>query len=450
MKIAVLGLGYVGSVSAACLAKAGHEIIGVDVEPTKLALIRQGRSPVTEPDLDASLSEAVGSGRLRVTQDAGEAVNESEVSLVCVGTPSRRNGSLDTTFLERVIQKVGRVLSRGSSYHVVAIRSTLLPGVLESHLIPLLELASGRSVGVDLGICVNPEFLREGSALRDFERPPFTIVGESDPRAGDVLVAMYAHLQAPVHRVKPDEASMVKYASNAFHALKVAFANELGALSQQLGVDGRRVMRIFCEDRDLNVSPRYLTPGFGFGGSCLPKDLRALTYVAKERDVAAPVLTSVLTSNDAHIRRVVDTILETGKRRVALLGLSFKNGSDDLRESPFVTLAEALLGKGIQLRICDPDVALGHLVGRNRAYIQERLPHVAQLMTDHWEEATRDAEVVIIGKRLGDTDRFSEVLRPGQTVIDLVGIELPGEVLRPWTAVTTDRSVYPRPTVIGS
>ena len=432
MRIAIFGLGYVGSVSAACLAATGHDVVGVDVDPQKLRLVSEGKSPVTEPDLDELLAQAVHAGRLRVTNDTARAVHESELSLVCVGTPSRKNGSLESTYLEHVVTEIGEALARRTDYHVVAIRSTLLPGVLESKLIPLLERASGRRVGVDLGVCVNPEFLREGSAIRDFKNPPFTIVGESDARAGDVLLKVYAHLDTPVHRVRPDEASMVKYASNAFHAVKVAFANEVGALSQQLGIDARRVMRIFCDDRDLNISPRYLQPGFGFGGSCLPKDLRALNYVAKEVDVATPLLGSVLASNDAHIRRVVDVVLESGKRRVALLGLSFKNGSDDLRESPFVTLAEALIGKGLALRVCDPDVALGQLVGRNRAYIEERLPHVAQLMDEDWEALAAGAEVVIIAKRLADPSRLAHAVRENQMVIDLVGIEGLPFALRPW------------------
>jgi GDP-mannose 6-dehydrogenase len=421
-------------VSAACLAAAGHEIFGVDVDRQKLALIAQGRSPVAEPGLEDLLRTAVESGRLRATDDTEQAVSASDMSLVCVGTPSRRNGSLESTFIERVVEQIGRALAGRSSYHVVVIRSTLLPGVVESVLIPLLERSSLRRVGRDFGVCVNPEFLREGSAIKDFERPPFTVVGEVDRRAGDLLLSAYAHLQAPIHRVRPDEASMVKYACNAFHATKVAFANEVGALSQQLGIDGRQVMRIFCEDRDLNISPRYLQPGFGFGGSCLPKDLRALNFVAKEFDVSTPLLSNVIASNDAHIRRVVDAVLDAGRPRVALLGLSFKKGSDDLRESPFVTLAEALIGKGLALRVCDPDVGLGQLIGRNQAYIQAHLPHVAQLMANDWEEITRAADVVIIAKRLVDATHLSRVLRPEQRVIDLVGVDVPGAVLRPWGA----------------
>lgn len=434
MRIAIFGLGYVGSVSAACLAAAGHEVTGVDVDPHKLALIRGGRSPVSEPGLDELLERMVGSGRVTVTDDTAAAVRGSDLSLVCVGTPSRRNGSLDTTYLERVVSQIGAALAQGSAYHVVAVRSTVLPGVVYSQLIPLLEQASGRQVGADVGMCVNPEFLREGSAIRDFERPPFTVIGEFDRRAGDVLLSAYAQLQAPVHRLLPDEASMVKYASNNFHAIKVAFGNEIGALSEQLGIDGQQVMRVFCEDRELNISPRYLRPGFGFGGSCLPKDLRAMNYVAKELDVHTPLLGSVLASNDAHIQRVVDTVLERPKRTVALIGLSFKVGSDDLRESPFVRLAEALIGKGVPLRVYDPDVAIGKVFGRNRVYIDEHLPHVAQLFGNSLTDVLQAADVVIVGKRVADIETLYARRRDGQTVIDLVGIAELGVVLRPWAS----------------
>ena len=443
MNIAIFGLGYVGSVSAACLAAAGHRVIGVDVDPYKLSLLQQGRAPVTEPGLDEILERVVREGRLTVTSDTAAAVRASEVSLICVGTPSRRNGSLESMFLERAIEGIGAALAGSNAYHVVAVRSTLLPGVLMSQLIPLLERASGRRVGEDVGVCVNPEFLREGSAIRDFEHPPFTVVGETDRRAGDVLLSVYSHLAAPTHRVLPDEASMVKYASNNFHAIKVAFANEIGALSQELGIDGRQVMRIFCEDRDLNISPRYLRPGFGFGGSCLPKDLRALTYVGRARDLTTPLLSSVLPSNEAHIARVVNTIIDAKSRRVGLLGLSFKDGSDDLRESPFVTLAETLIGKGLTLVICDPDVALGQLVGRNRAYIEEHLPHVAQLLTDDPEQLIRDSDVIVIGKRVLTAEQLTAALRADQTIIDLLGVDLGREVIRPWGRVSVDRSAAP-------
>jgi GDP-mannose 6-dehydrogenase len=438
MRIAVFGLGYVGSVSAACLAEAGHMVTGVDVDPVKLDLIRQGRSPVTEPDLDDLLGRGVAAGRITVTSDTRQAVSTSELSMICVGTPSRRNGSLESNYLERVLEEIGKALASSKDYHVVAVRSTLLPGVLVSHLIPILERASGRTVGRDVGVCVNPEFLREGSAIRDFLAAPFTIVGESDTRAGDTLLGAYAHLNSPVYRVRADEASMIKYASNAYHAVKVAFANEIGALSHQLGIDGRQVMRVFCEDRDLNISKRYLSPGFGFGGSCLPKDLRALNYVAKDRDLSTPLLSAVISSNEAHIKRTVDVVLDSGQRQVVLLGLSFKNGSDDLRESPFVTLAEALIGKGLSLRVCDPDVAVGQLIGRNRAYIDERLPHVAQLMTDDWESAVREAGVVVVAKRFVDPAQLARMVRADQLLVDLVGLDELTSAVRPWSRSATE------------
>ena len=436
MKVAIFGLGYVGSVSAACLADAGHEVVGIDVDEHKLASFRKGRSPIHEPGLDDLLGQMVRAGKITVTSNAADAVVGCDVSLVCVGTPSRRNGSLDSVYLERVLEQLGASLAGGTDYHVVAIRSTLLPGVLSTSLVPILETASGRRVGADLGVCVNPEFLREGSAIADFKKPPFTLVGASDSRAGERLLELYAHLDAPVHRMRPDEASMVKYASNNFHALKVAFGNEIGAVCRQLGIDGQEVMRVFCEDRELNVSKRYLRPGFGFGGSCLPKDLRAMVYVSKVRDVSTPLLGSILASNDEHIHRVVEIVLEQRRRSVLLLGLSFKVGSDDLRESPFVRLSEELIGKGVPLRIYDPDVALDDVFGRNRAYVNEHLPHVGNLVTHDLSEGLAQADLVIVGKRLPETQRLSGLLRRGQELIDLVGIPELGEALRPWAGGT--------------
>jgi len=433
MTIAIFGMGYVGSVSAACLASVGHSVIGVDVDEHKLSMIRQGRSPINEPGLDALLGRMVTNGLLRATNDTVSAVHAADISLICVGTPSRRNGSLESGYLEKVMHAVGTALKGRTEYHVIAVRSTLLPGVLSSRLIPILEEASGRKVGTNLGVCVNPEFLREGSAIKDFENPPYTVIGESDTRAGDALLRVYAHLSAPVHRVAPDEASMVKYASNNFHALKVAFANEIGAICQKLEIDGQQVMRVFCEDRELNISPRYLRPGFGFGGSCLPKDLRAITYVAKDRDVTTPLLNSVLASNDAHIQRVVDVVLEERRKSVLMIGLSFKVGSDDLRESPFVRLAQALIGNGVPLRIYDPDVALRDVFGRNRAYVDEHLPHVGQLVAHRLDDVLVAADVVIVGKKLPEIAGLPSRLR-GQMVIDLVGVpELHGAV-RPWAS----------------
>jgi GDP-mannose 6-dehydrogenase len=436
LNIAIFGLGYVGSVSAACLAAAGHRVFGVDVDARKLDMIRRGHAPVKEPGLDELLGRVVASGQITVTSETAATVQSCDVSIVCVGTPSRRNGSLDSTYLERVVEDIGHALSGGTDYHVVVIRSTLLPGVLATRLVPLLERSSGRRVGESIGLCVNPEFLREGTAITDFEKPPFTVVGEVDSRAGDALLRIYSHLNAPVHRMLPDEASMIKYASNSFHAVKVAFANEIGALCQPLGIDGQRVMRVFCEDRELNISPKYLRPGFGFGGSCLPKDLRAITYLAKELDVMTPMLSSVMSSNDAHIQRVVDIVLDQAKRRVGLVGLSFKVGSDDLRESPFVRLAEALIGKGIPLRVYDPDVAIGNVFGRNRAYVEERLPHVAQLFGSSLTEIVDGSDVIIVGKRTPGVETIGSLRHPGHVLVDLAGVSELGECLRPWAGVS--------------
>jgi GDP-mannose 6-dehydrogenase len=438
VKIAVFGLGYVGSVSAVCLSAAGHEVIGVEVEPQKLALVRGGHAPVVEPGLQEGVAAAIASGRFRAVPDVREAIAASDVALVCVGTPSRRNGSLDSTYLERVMEQIGEALAGQSSYYVVALRSTVFPGVVSSRLIPLLERASGRTVGSNLGVCVNPEFLREGSAIADFRSPPFTLIGESDTVAGDVLLGAYSHLDAPVRRMTFDEASMVKYASNAFHAIKVCFANEIGALSHELGINGRTVMNVFCEDRELNISSRYLRPGFAFGGSCLPKDLRAMTYMAKTLDVSVPLLANVLPSNEMNIQRIVDVVLERGLRSVALLGLSFKNGSDDLRESPFVSLAEILLGKGLALKIWDPDVVLGELVGRNRAYVEEKLPHLAQHMTTDWAGAVSAADIAIVAKMPKDAGAASR-MADTPLVIDLTGTDLPYAV-RPWSGVAANSS----------
>ncbi len=420
MRISIFGLGYVGTVTAACLASAGHRVHGVDVDPNKLALLASGRSPVTEPGLDELVQRVCADGRLTVGSDAAAAVHQSDLSIVCVATPSRRNGSLDTRYLERVAGDIGSALRTTSVYHVVAIRSTLLPGLLDARVIPALEAASGRTVGVDLGVCVSPEFLREGSAIDDFQAPPFTIVGETDTRAGDALLAAYSHLAAPVYRVPPEAAAMVKYASNAFHAVKVAFANEIGAFCAESGIDPAPVMEIFCQDRILNVSPRYLRPGFAFGGSCLPKDLRALTYAAHSADLTLPLLDSVLPSNDAVISRAVERVLTHGRPRVALIGLSFKPGSDDLRESPLVRLAEALIGKGVRLQVFDPDVLLGRVFGRNLAYIQETIPHVGELLTADLPGLLADAELIIVGKTVQEFEAVRPSLRPGQRLLDLV------------------------------
>jgi GDP-mannose 6-dehydrogenase len=397
MKVSVFGLGYVGSVSAACLAARGHEVVGVDVNPTKVALIAGGQAPVVEERIGELTAEMVGSGRLRATTDVASAVWDTEISLVCVGTPSAPNGSLSTSYLERVAEEIGVVLAGTPRWHTVVFRSTMLPGTCTGLLIPILEKASGKSAGIDFGVAVNPEFLREGSSVRDFFEPPKTVIGVLDPTSADLVAALYDGLPGEVFRVPIAVAEMAKYADNAFHGLKIAFANELGAICHALGVDSHRMMDVFLADRKLNISPAYLRPGFAFGGSCLPKDLRGLVYAARRADVSVPLLSHVLPSNEEHLRRAFELITAGAERRIGLFGLSFKPGTDDLRESPLVELAERLLGKGYDLRIYDANVALSRLVGANREYVERHLPHLGDLLCDSVEEVLAHAEVCVVG-----------------------------------------------------
>ncbi|MBW1595672.1 nucleotide sugar dehydrogenase [Streptomyces sp. JJ38] len=399
MRVSVFGLGYVGCVSAACLARMGHEVIGVDVNQVKVDLVNDGRAPVVEESIGELTAEAVRTGALRATGDVRAAVRDSEVSLVCVGTPSEPNGSLCTTYLERVTEQIGSALAERGARHTVVFRSTMLPGTCLNLLVPILEKAAGGTAGVDFGVAVNPEFLREGTSVRDFHDPPKTVIGELDPASGEVVRALYEGLPGEVFRVPIPTAEAIKYADNAFHGLKIGFANELGAVFQALGVDSQQVMDVFLADRKLNISPAYLRPGFAFGGSCLPKDLRSLVHTARRADVSVPILSHVLPSNADHLQRAVELVERTGKRRAGLFGLSFKPGTDDLRESPLVELAERLYGKGYDLRIYDANVSLSRLLGANREYIETRLPHLAQLLADSVEEVLEHAEVCLVGTR---------------------------------------------------
>lgn len=421
MKIAIFGLGYVGCVSAACLAEMGHKVIGVDVNRQKLDMLRRGQSPIVEAGLEELLSDAINTGQLALTTDVAAALGASEISLISVGTPSRSNGSLNTHFLDRVVEQIGGALAQHHAYHVIAIRSTLFPGLLQNRVIPFLEFASRKKAGKDFGVCVNPEFLREGSALQDFQTPPFTLIGEIDQRSGDVLEAVYADLPSPLYRVAPDTAAMVKYVSNSYHALKVTFANEIGTICKALAIDAQKVMEIFCQDKILNISTTYLRPGFAFGGSCLPKDLRALLYEAMHHDVHLPLVSAILPSNDAHIQRTVEQVIALNQKNVVLLGLSFKPGTDDLRESPLVRLAETLIGKGFRLRIYDEDVLLSNVFGRNREYIEQTLPHISELLHTDLREILQEAQIVIVGKKSARFTAIRPQLRPEQAVIDLIG-----------------------------
>jgi len=420
MKLSIFGLGYVGSVSAACFARDGHEVIGVDVNPLKVDIINSGRSPIVEPQLDELIVEAVKGGRLRATTSAADAISTADVSLVCVGTPGNANGSLDLTHIKNSCQQIGVALSSIDRYHVVVIRSTLLPGSIERHVIPTLEVYSGKRAGKDFGVAINPEFLREGTSVYDFDNPPFTLIGADDEEVSSLLGHLYARLNAPLFTLRIKEAEMVKYACNCFHALKVAFANEIGNICKPLAVDSHRVMEVFCQDNKLNLSPYYLKPGFAFGGSCLPKDLRAINYKAKELDVEIPVLNSVLVSNERQIERAINMVLATGRKNIGVLGLSFKQGTDDLRESPIVTVIERLVGKGLRVLIYDRDVQLARVFGANKEYIEREIPHISELMRPELDDVVRPSEIIVVANKSKEFLGITDSLRSDQTIIDLV------------------------------
>lgn len=423
MKIAVFGLGYVGIVTAVCLARKGHQIVGVDVNPLKLSMIRDGQSPIIEPHLSEMLQEVVAAGRLRVTESPDEAVLEAHLSFVCVGTPSDDYGGLDLRYVRQVTREIGRTLRQQQGYHLVVFRSTMLPGTIEGELIPLLEEESGKLASRDFGVCGNPEFLREGTSIQDFDCPPFTVIGEIDGRSGEVLDSLYRDfLDTPIIRTDLQTGEMVKYACNMWHAMKITFANEIGNFCKHHSIDSHKVMEIFCLDTKLNISTAYLKPGFAFGGSCLPKDLRALLHRAQSKHLALPVLEAAMRSNRNQVRRGVEMILRTNKRRVGILGLSFKENTDDLRESPLVSLVETLIGKGCDIRIYDVDVSLSWLIGANRRYIEKTIPHIASLMRDRLEEVIDHAEVLVVGKRYPQLEELLASLDKQKTVIDLVRI----------------------------
>ncbi|MEW6443885.1 MAG: nucleotide sugar dehydrogenase [bacterium] len=420
MRINLFGLGYVGCVSAACLARDGHEVCGVDVDPGKVDLVNAGKSPVVEPGLDDALAEARREGRLRARCNRADELPEAEISIVCVGTPGRENGSVNLESIRKVAEQIGAQLRRRPQYHVVCIRSTTLPGTAEETVLPILERSSGKKAPDAFGLCANPEFLREGSSLFDFYHPPFTLIGETDLRAGSVIAALYGNIPAPVIRTRLRTAEMVKYASNAFHALKVCFANEIGRFCKKLGIDSHEIMDILCRDTKLNLSASYLKPGFAFGGSCLPKDLRALLQRARQLDLELPVLAALLPSNELQVREAFALVERTGKRKIGVLGMSFKPGTDDLRESPMVELIEKLIGKGYEIAIYDREVSLARLVGANKKYIELAIPHIASLMKSSLSEVLEHGEVIVIGNRTTEIDNAAGRLDPGKIILDLV------------------------------
>ena len=420
MKISIFGIGYVGCVSAACFAHAGHDVTGVDVNPTKVDIINSGKSPIVEPQMNELIHDVVKAGKLRATTDSMEAVKSSDVSLVCVGTPSKPNGSLDLGHVARVCEEIGAALATKDTHHTIVIRSTMLPGSIETVAQPALEKTSRKKAGKDFGLCVNPEFLREGTSVKDFYAPPFTLIGADDEETAKIISSLYANIDAPVFNTTIKTAEMVKYVCNCFHALKVSFANEIGNICKALELDSHEVMKVFCADTKLNLSPYYLKPGFAFGGSCLPKDLRAVSYKAKELDVEVPLLSAITATNKLQVEKALDMVLNTGNKQVGVLGFSFKAGTDDLRESPMVTLIETLLGKGLDLVIYDRDVSLARLFGSNKAYIEEEIPHIAKLMRGSIDEVLNAANTIVIGNRSEEFRQIESRLRPDQTVIDLV------------------------------
>lgn len=421
MRIAVFGLGYVGCISAASFANEGHSVIGVDLNHEKVDIINSGKSPIVEPGLEEAIKSAVESGNLRATDSYKEAVANSDISLVCVGTPSEKNGSIKLDFIFRVAEQVGQAIREIDHYHVFVIRSTVLPGTHEKAVKIIAEM-SGKTPGKDFGACSNPEFLREGSALKDFYAPPYTVIGEMDNKSGDYLADIYRSIDAPLVRTDVRVAEMVKYANNAFHALKVAFGNEIGTICKEEGVDSHKLMEIFCMDDKLNLSSYYLKPGFAFGGSCLPKDVRAITYLGKDRDLDLPLLNSVMYSNHSHVQRAIDLVMLQEKKRIGILGLSFKGDTDDLRESPMVEVVETLIGKGYDIRIYDRNVHLAKLFGANKEYITQKIPHISNLMTGSIQDVLNHGQVIIIGNKSKEFTETVQNLKGDYVVIDYVRI----------------------------
>jgi GDP-mannose 6-dehydrogenase len=421
--VSVFGLGYVGTVTAACLAYKGSDVTGVDISPTKVEALSSGNSPIVEPRINEIIAECHRDQRLRATTDAESAVLGSSVSFLCVGTPSLRNGRLDLGHVEPVCLEIGKALRRAERFHLVVLRSTVLPGTTESIVLPALEKASGKRAGKDFGVCVNPEFMREGTAVNDFLEPAMTVIGTADPADSESLRELYSWTPGRIFETSYRTAEMLKYVSNAWHAVKVSFANEVGTLAKELQVDAEALVNLFTADTKLNISPSYLKPGFAFGGSCLPKDVRALNYHAKERDLKLPLLEAILPSNREHLERAIDQILAHGPKKIGLLGLSFKTATDDLRESPHVELVKRLLGEGRAVQVWDENVSLGRLIGSNRLYIEHVIPHIGSLLCTDLQQVLRDAEIIVIGTPSVSKDVLRGNLRSDHIVIDLVNLE---------------------------
>ncbi|AQZ34821.1 GDP-mannose 6-dehydrogenase [Pseudomonas sp. NFACC19-2] len=421
MRISIFGLGYVGAVCAGCLSARGHDVIGVDISANKIDLINNGKSPIVEPGLEELLQQGLRQGRLRGTTDVAAAVLESDVSFICVGTPSKKNGDLELNYIEGVCREIGMAMRDKNERHTVVVRSTVLPGTAKNVVLPILEDCSGKKAGVDFGLAVNPEFLRESTAIKDYDFPPMTVIGELDTASGDLLASIYEELDAPIIRKDIEVAEMIKYTCNVWHAAKVTFANEIGNIAKAVGVDGREVMDVVCQDHKLNLSKYYMKPGFAFGGSCLPKDVRALNYRAGSLDVEAPLIGSLMRSNAAQVQKAFDIIASHDSRKVALLGLSFKAGTDDLRESPQVELAEMLIGKGFDLSIYDRNVEYARVHGANKEYIESKIPHVSSLLNSDLDDVVAKADIIVLGNSDERFAKLAEQAPSGKRVIDLVG-----------------------------
>ena len=436
MKVSVFGMGYVGVVSLACLARDGNQVVGVDVNQDKLEMIGAGKSPIVEEGIQELVTQVVASGRVSVTDSPSDAIAATELSFVCVGTPSASNGSQDVSSIQRVCEQIGAAVADKSGYHTVVIRSTVMPGTTDEMIAPILTRHSSKKIGPELGLCFQPEFLREGSSIKDYDTPPFTVVGSASQRAVELLRELFSGLPSPFIATDVRTAEMLKYACNAFHALKITFANEIGRLSQSLGVNSHEVMRLICEDRRLNIAPVYLRPGFSFGGSCLPKDLKALLYMGRRQDVETPMLTGILPSNRVHLGHAIELVMRGGRRNVGMIGLSFKPGTDDLRESPLVDMAEYFIGKGLNLKIYDPEVNLSRLMGANRQYIESTIPHIASLMVDDHRKILQESDVIVLGRKEPRVvkDLLSSTTNQ-QMVLDLVRLEQRAELQAEYVGV---------------
>ena len=423
MKISIFGLGYVGSVSAACLANKGNHVIGVDSNRIKVDLINAGKAVIIEPEIAELTARVVRDGYLRATTEVSDAILNTNLSFICVGTPSKKNNSLDLQYVIRLCEEIGQVLKEKNEHHIFACRSTMLPGSIRNVVIPILEHYSDKREGVDFSVCINPEFMKESTAVYDFYNPPKNVVGTSDQRVRDVLSQLNELCtNMPTIFLAVEEAELLKYADNIWHALKVGFANEIGNVCKSLNIDSHQVMDVFCKDTKLNLSPYYLKPGFAFGGSCLPKDLRAFIYESQNLNLNLPIISSVLSSNQLQIDTALNMVMEQGNKRVGILGFSFKANTDDLRESPLVELIERLIGKGYDLVLFDKNISEAKLHGANRDYILNHIPHISQLMVGSIEELLACSQTIIIGNNASEFERVLDELNEDQIIIDLVRI----------------------------